>query len=178
MNTNQTRPRGDAWAATLIGAVAGAVALGVGQLVAGLFNPKASPVIAVGDAAVDRTPAALKEWAIRTFGANDKLVLISGIVVVLVLIAAGLGLLARRRTGFGTAGMMLFGVVGMAAAFSRPDSGPLDVLPSIVGAGAGAWALSILVRRTWLLSGEKRAFLEKRGHIAATLDSWSGSRQR
>ncbi len=149
MNTNQTPPRGHAWAAALIGVVAGAVALGIGQLVAGLLNPKASPVIAVGDAAVDRTPAALKEWAIRTFGANDKLVLISGIVVVLVLIAAGLGLLARRRVGFGTTGMMIFGIIGMAAAFSRPDSGPLDVLPSVVGAGAGAWALSILVRRTW-----------------------------
>ncbi|WP_424529625.1 molybdopterin-dependent oxidoreductase [Sphaerisporangium viridialbum] len=149
MNTNQTPPRGHAWAAALIGVVAGAVALGIGQLVAGLLNPKASPVIAVGDAAIDRTPAALKEWAIRTFGANDKLVLISGIVVVLVLIAAGLGLLARRRVGFGTTGMMIFGIIGMAAAFSRPDSGPLDVLPSVVGAGAGAWALSILVRRTW-----------------------------
>ncbi|MEV7970435.1 molybdopterin-dependent oxidoreductase [Sphaerisporangium sp. NPDC088356] len=149
MNTNQTRQGDHAWAAALIGVVAGAVALGIGQLVAGLLNPKASPVIAVGDAAVDRTPAALKEWAIRTFGSNDKLVLIAGIIVVLVLIAAGLGLLARRRVGFGTTGMMIFGIIGMAAAFSRPDSGPLDVLPSIVGAGAGAWALSILVRRTW-----------------------------
>jgi DMSO/TMAO reductase YedYZ molybdopterin-dependent catalytic subunit len=149
VNKNRTHSRDHAWAAALLGVVAGVVALGIGQLAAGLINPKASPVIAVGDAAVDRTPAALKEWAIRTFGANDKLVLISGIIVVLVLIAAGLGLLARRRVGYGTAGLLAFGVVGMAAAMTRPDSGPLDVLPSLIGAGAGAWALSILARRTW-----------------------------
>ncbi|MCW2883019.1 MAG: molybdopterin-binding oxidoreductase [Sphaerisporangium sp.] len=149
MNKKQTHPRGHAWAAALIGVVAGAVALGIGQLVAGLLNPKASPVIAVGDAAVDRTPAALKEWAIRAFGSSDKVVLITGIVVVLALIAAGLGLLARRRVGFGTSGLAVFGLIGVAAAMTRPDSGALDALPSLAGAGAGAWALSILVRRTW-----------------------------
>ncbi|MFC4589293.1 molybdopterin-dependent oxidoreductase [Sphaerisporangium corydalis] len=149
MNKNQPRPHGPAWAAALIGVVAGAVALGVGQLAAGVINPKASPVIVVGDAAVDRTPAAVKDWAIRSFGSNDKLVLISGIVVVLALIAAGLGLLARRRVGYGTTGLMIFGVVGVAAAISRPDSGPFDILPSVIGAGAGAWALTILARRTW-----------------------------
>ncbi|MFC7383438.1 molybdopterin-dependent oxidoreductase [Sphaerisporangium rhizosphaerae] len=149
MNLNQTRPRGQAWAAALIGLVAGAVALGIGQLAAGLLDPKASPVIAVGDAAVDRTPAALKEWAIRTFGASDKFVLISGIVVVLALVAAGLGLLARRRAGYATAGLLAFGVVGAVAAVTRPDGAVLDVLPSVVGAAAGAWALRILVRRAW-----------------------------
>ncbi|MFC4534357.1 molybdopterin-dependent oxidoreductase [Sphaerisporangium dianthi] len=149
MNVFQTRPRGHAWAAALIGLVAGAVALGIGQLAAGLVDPKASPVIAVGDAAVDRTPAALKEWAIRTFGANDKPVLISGIVVVLALIAMGLGLLARRRMGYATAGLFAFGVIGAAAAVTRPDGGVLDVLPSAVGAAAGVWALRILARRTW-----------------------------
>ncbi|MGW4640015.1 molybdopterin-dependent oxidoreductase [Sphaerisporangium sp. NPDC004334] len=149
MNLNQTRPRGQAWAAALIGLVAGAVALGIGQLAAGLLDPKASPVIAVGDAAVDRTPAALKEWAIRTFGASDKFVLISGIVVVLALVAAGLGLLARRRAGYATAGLLAFGVVGAVAAVTRPDGAVLDVLPSAAGAAAGAWALRILVRRAW-----------------------------
>ncbi|MEW9533034.1 molybdopterin-dependent oxidoreductase [Microbispora sp. NPDC049125] len=135
------------WAAALIGVVAGAVALGVAQLVAGIVNPAASPVVAVGGAVVDRTPAALKEWAIRTFGSNDKPVLITGIVVVLAVIAAGFGLLARRGARFGTGGLALFGLVGAVAALTRPDSGPLDVLPSVLGAGVGAWALSRLLRR-------------------------------
>ncbi|GAA0368044.1 hypothetical protein GCM10009530_17510 [Microbispora corallina] len=136
-----------AWAAALAGVAAGAVALGTSQLVAGLTNPEASPVVAVGDAVVDATPAGLKEWAIRTFGSSDKLALIGGILVVLALVAAGLGLLARRRIRYGTGGLAVFALVGAVAAVTRPDSGALDVLPSVLGAAAGAWALTRLFRR-------------------------------
>ncbi|MEO3809732.1 molybdopterin-dependent oxidoreductase [Sphaerisporangium sp. B11E5] len=149
MENVQEARRGQVWAGGLIGVVAAAVALGVGQLVAGVLNPKASPVVAVGDAAVDASPAAVKDWAIRTFGTNDKLVLITGIVVVLALIAAGLGVLARRRPSWATAGVLAFGLVGAVAAMGRPDAGPLDVLPSVLGAAVGAWALKLLARRTW-----------------------------
>ncbi|WP_066941146.1 molybdopterin-dependent oxidoreductase [Microtetraspora fusca] len=147
MNTNARGPRPPAWAAALAGVTAGAVALGVAELVAGLTSASASPVVAVGGATVDRTPAALKEWAIRAFGENDKTVLVAGIVVVVALIAAGLGLIARWRVGYGAAGLAAFGVVGIIAAVNRPDSGPLDALPSMVGAAAGAWTLVLLFRR-------------------------------
>ncbi|WP_433218452.1 sulfite oxidase [Microtetraspora malaysiensis] len=147
MNTNARGPRPPAWAAALAGVTAGAVGLGVAELVAGLTTASASPVVAVGGAMVDRTPAALKDWAIRTFGENDKTVLVAGIVVVVALIAAALGLIARRRVGYGTAGLAAFGVVGIIAAVSRPDSGPLDFLPSMVGAAAAAWTLVLLFRR-------------------------------
>nr|WP_225312106.1 molybdopterin-dependent oxidoreductase [Microbispora cellulosiformans] len=135
------------WAAVLTGLVAAAVALGTAQLVAGLVDPAAAPVVAVGGAVIDATPAGLKEWAIRTFGSGDKPVLLTGIVVVLALIAAGLGLLARRRTAYGMAGLAVFGLVGAAAALSRPDAGAAHVLPSLAGAAAGAYALSRLWRR-------------------------------
>ncbi|MEU9886520.1 molybdopterin-dependent oxidoreductase [Sphaerisporangium sp. NPDC051011] len=149
MKDFNARSRADAWAAALAGLVAGAVALGVGQLAAGLIDPGAAPVIAVGDATVDRTPQALKDWAIRTFGTNDKVVLIGGIVVVLALVAAGLGLLARRRPGLATAGLLVFGLVGAVAASTRPDAGSLDAVPSVLGAAVGAWALRLIVRRAW-----------------------------
>ncbi|MEZ0074003.1 molybdopterin-dependent oxidoreductase [Planotetraspora sp. GP83] len=150
MNVNESGVRLPGWAAATIGVASGAVALGVAELAAGLINPSAAPVIAVGGAVVDRTPAGIKEWAIRTFGSNDKPVLISGIVIVVALIAAGIGLLARRRIGYGKAGLALFGLVGAVAAVSRPDSGGLDFLPSVLGAAAGVWALSWLFRRTEL----------------------------
>ncbi|GIH60942.1 hypothetical protein Msi02_17590 [Microbispora siamensis] len=143
-----------AWAAALTGLVAGAVALGAAQIVAGLIDPGAAPVVAVGGAIVDATPTGVKEWAIRAFGSNDKPVLLGGIVVVLALVAAGLGLLARRRTAYGTLGLALFGLVGAAAALSRPDAGAAHVLPSLAGAAAGAWTLSRLTRRA-MGSGEE-----------------------
>lgn len=44
-------------------------------LVSAWIRPQAGPVVAVGGAAIDRTPAPVKDWAIRHFGTNDKLVL-------------------------------------------------------------------------------------------------------
>lgn len=55
-----------------MGLLAAGVAIGVGELVAAGVRPQAAPVIAVGGAAVDRTPRALKEFAVRQFGENDK----------------------------------------------------------------------------------------------------------
>ncbi|MBB4705601.1 molybdopterin-dependent oxidoreductase [Sphaerisporangium siamense] len=129
--------------------MAGAVALGVGQLVAGLVSPKAAPVIAVGDATVDHTPQAVKDWAIRTFGSSDKIVLIGGIVIVLALVAAALGLLARTRPGWASTALLAFGALGATAAATRPDAAPLDVLPSLLGAATAAWSLRSLTHRTW-----------------------------
>ncbi|MEV5408367.1 molybdopterin-dependent oxidoreductase [Thermopolyspora sp. NPDC052614] len=135
------------WAAAAIGIVAGAVALGVAQLAAGVLAPEAAPVAAVGGVAVDLSPAPLKEWAIRTFGENDKTVLLAGIVVVLAAIAAALGVLSQRSPRYGTTGLLLFGVVGAVAAMTRPAAGVIDVVPSLVGALAGSWALTLLLRR-------------------------------
>ncbi|WP_235854662.1 molybdopterin-dependent oxidoreductase [Nonomuraea aridisoli] len=136
-----------AWAGALAGLVAGAVALGVAQLAAGVVGPQTFPVVAVGDATVDLTPAPVKDFAIRTFGENDKAVLVGGVFVVLAGVAALLGVLARRRLAYGVAGMAAFGVVGVLAVLTRPDTGLTGVLPTVTGVAAGAWALSWLVRR-------------------------------
>src|SRR6516162_8628110 len=82
----------------LAGAVAGvltaAVAMGIAQLAAGLTVPQSSPVLAVGQAAIDLTPQPVKDFAISTFGVNDKNALLAGILVVLAAFAAVIGILA------------------------------------------------------------------------------------
>ncbi|MFF7814182.1 molybdopterin-dependent oxidoreductase [Streptomyces sp. NPDC007945] len=129
----------------LAGLLAAYTALAVAELVAGPVRPSAGPVTAVGGAVIDRTPAAVKDFAIRTFGEDDKVVLRLGILTILAVAAVGLGLLAVSHRRAGAAGVLLFGVVGAAAALSRPDSsGAGDALPSIVGAIAGALALYVL----------------------------------
>ncbi|BCK71182.1 hypothetical protein Srufu_051350 [Streptomyces libani subsp. rufus] len=47
------------------GLVAGYAALAVAELAAVAVRPEASPVTAVGGAAIDPTPAGVKDWAIR-----------------------------------------------------------------------------------------------------------------
>lgn len=137
-----------AWAGALAGVTAGAVALGLAQLVAAFVNPDAAPVVAVGDAVVDLSPAWLKDFAISTFGVYDKAVLVGGVLVVLGLLAAALGVLSLHRLGYGRAGIALLGVVGAAAVLTRPAAGPFDVLPILAGILAGMWVLSWLLNRS------------------------------
>ncbi|AWL85246.1 molybdopterin-dependent oxidoreductase [Streptomyces globisporus] len=134
--------------AALSGLLAGFAALTVAELVSAAVRPEASPVTAVGGAAIDRTPTGVKDWAIRTFGENDKIVLQLGIVATLALFAVAVGLLALRHRRTGSAAVLVFGAVGTAAAVGRPDStGFTDGLPSLVGAVAGAILLYVLVGR-------------------------------
>ncbi|MGW6389913.1 sulfite oxidase [Streptomyces sp. NPDC055103] len=129
----------------LAGLLAGFTALAVAELTAALVRPEAGPVTVVGGAVIDRTPAPVKDFAIRTFGENDKVVLQLGILVLLALFAMTLGVLALRHRRLGAAGVLLFGIVGAAAALSRPDTaGVADALPSVVGAVAGAAVLYLL----------------------------------
>lgn len=83
----------------LSGVLAGFTALAVAELVAAVVRPQSGPVIAVGEASIDATPAAVKDWAIRHFGTNDKFVLQLGILVVLAVLALVLGALARDSGG-------------------------------------------------------------------------------
>ncbi|NEK86086.1 molybdopterin-dependent oxidoreductase [Blastococcus saxobsidens] len=131
--------------AALAGLLAAAVALGIAELVAALVGPASSPVVAVGDAAITLTPEPVKAFAIRTFGENDKIVLIIGTLLVIAVYALVIGLVGLRSRRLGVAGIALFGVVGIVAAVTRPAGGLLDGLPSLVGAAAGAVALLALL---------------------------------
>jgi DMSO/TMAO reductase YedYZ molybdopterin-dependent catalytic subunit len=144
-----TRDGGGRGLRTVLGALAGllaaAVALGFAELTAALVGPASSPVIAVGDTVITLTPEPVKEFAIRSFGENDKVVLVAGTLVVIALYALLIGLVALRSRTLGILGIALFGALGALAAFTRPAGSLLDVLPSLVGACAGIVALRALL---------------------------------
>lgn len=140
--------RGAPARAAVSGVLAAVLTLAVAQLLAALIAPAAAPLVAVGDAFVDATPLWLKDLAVATFGVNDKAALFVGMSVVLALLAAASGVLARRSRHAGTAVVLLLGAVGAVAAATRPDTGTLAVLPSLVGAIVGAYALRTLVDRS------------------------------
>ncbi|NEM06719.1 molybdopterin-dependent oxidoreductase [Geodermatophilus normandii] len=125
--------------------VAAAVALGGAELVAALVGPASSPVVAVGDTVITFVPEPVKQFAISTFGENDKIALVVGTLVVVALYALLIGLLSLRSRRLGVAGIALFGVIGALAAATRPAGGLLDALPSVVGALVGIVALLLLV---------------------------------
>lgn len=131
----------------LSGLIAGFSALCVAELVAAVVRPEAGPVTAVGGAVIDRTPAAVKDFAVRNFGTADKLVLQLGILALLAVFALAVGVLALRHRRLGAAAVLVFGVVGAVAATGRPEGRPGDALPSVVGALVAAGVLYLLVGR-------------------------------
>jgi len=160
-----------AWVGAATGLIAGGLAIGLAHLVAGFVNPQASPVITVGQTAIDATPEWLKSWAIRTFGHNDKTVLVFGIYVVLAVIAVVLGIASNRHPRIGIVGLAVFGGIGVLAALTRPNSTPSDAFPALVGVLAGMSAFLVL-RGTRSLLGpardgdDERAFDRRRFLIA------------
>jgi DMSO/TMAO reductase YedYZ molybdopterin-dependent catalytic subunit len=127
-----------------IGFLSAAVALGIGHLTAGFVGGTASPVIAVGSTAIDASPEWLKSYAIRTFGTNDKAVLVAGIGVVVAIVAVVVGVIALHRPRVGVVALIALGAVGAAAAVARPENGLGAAVPSIVATVAG------LVTFRWL----------------------------
>src|SRR5580692_6747887 len=135
------------WWGAACGLLAAAAAMGTGQLFAGFTVPAASPVIAVGGAAIDRTPLAVKDWATSTFGTADKTVLLGGVLIVVFLYSMAVGVLAMRRLSLGFAGLAIFAGIGLAAALTRHDATGSYAVPTIFGAAAGALVLWWLVAR-------------------------------
>ena len=131
----------------IAGVLAAGTALGVGQLVAGLTGATGSPVVAVGQLQIDFTPPWLKNFAINEFGSDDKLVLVSGILVVLGIFAALIGVAATRRLAYGMAGLVVFAAIGLTAAATRPTATVSSVLPTLAATAAAAVVLRVLIGR-------------------------------
>ena len=125
--------------------LAAGTALGVGQFVAGLTGASGSPVVAVGELQIDFTPPWLKNFAISKFGADDKLVLVSGILVVLAIFATVIGAAATRRMAYGMAGLGVFAVVGLTAAATRPTATFASLLPTLAATAAAVAVLRLLI---------------------------------
>ena len=126
----------------LLGVVAAGFALASSELVAGAFLSAPSLIRTIGQRIIDITPAPVEDWAISTFGTNDKLVLIVGIVVVSLAIGAFLGLLARNRPGPAAAGFVAFGVVGFVVGLTDPLAGSaLTLVAAVVAASTGVGVL-------------------------------------
>ena len=138
------RNRAGAW----LGLASAATALGAAHLVAGLVGrAEASPIVAVGSASIDFVPRWLKDVAIDTFGTADKLVLVLVVTVVVGGLAIAVGTASLRRPRVGYASLVLLAAIGAVAAITRPNAEPIDVLPAVTGAVAGAVTLKLLRRR-------------------------------
>lgn len=138
------------WRGALVGLLAVGAALAVGELVTGLLAGTSSSVVSVGEVVVENAPNWLKDFAIRTFGEDDKPALIAGTTIQLVLASIILGVFSVRRVWIGIGGTIVFGVIGISAALSRPGASFSDIWPTLLGtlASIAVW---------WFFLGPRRA---------------------
>ncbi|HSL36235.1 MAG TPA: molybdopterin-dependent oxidoreductase [Arthrobacter sp.] len=148
-HTAPKRLTGPTVLAALAGVAAAAVVLSVAELIGAFFTARATPVIALGSTFIDFTPSWLKDFAIATFGTNDKVALFVGMAVTILLLACVLGVVAYRKWALGVAGVLLMGAVIVTAVVTRSGVKPLDAIPTVIGTVAGLIALRFLVTRLW-----------------------------
>ena len=128
------------------GLASGALGLAIGEVVAGVDHELLSPVIGVGNKAIDLVPVPVKTFAISTFGRNDKKALVIGMLVAIAVFAMVVGAGAIRRRWVGFVGLTLFGALGVAAAVEGRTGTAADAIPSLIATVVAMVALDLLTR--------------------------------
>lgn len=127
----------------------GSVILGLGlaELTAAFVAPQASPVLVVGSQLIDWAPAWAKHTAIALFGTGDKAALLTGVAVVLAVVAGAAGALERWKPPIGRVIIGAAGAFGVGAAIARSGSSPGDIIPAAVATIVAMLALGYLLRK-------------------------------
>lgn len=175
-----------AWARAFLGLISAAGALAVGSAVAALASAT-TPVDAIGNSFIDRTPAWLKDLAITLFASNSKTALRVGIFLVIAIVAVLLGLSCRTSPMPIACGIAVAGVIGALSIAERPGPVLRGVLAVAVGAVSGVVGATLLWRASagWSraivpspskapLGWDRRSFLRAATAVAATTAVASG----
>lgn len=133
------------WLPALAGILAAGLVLGVAELVGAFFTARATPLIALGSTFIDFTPPWLKDFAIATFGTGDKAALFVGMSLTIAILAAALGVAAYRKWVLGLLGVLVMGAVVSLAVITRAGATTTDIIPTLVGTGAGLAALRWMI---------------------------------
>src|SRR5437764_502010 len=133
-------------AAVTVGLLSMAAGLAAGHLVGAFISPSASPLLAVGSSAIDLTPTWLEDFAVRTFGTYDKVVLLSGMAVVIAATGVVAGLISRRSRTPGLLLIVVLGGVAGVAVLTRPTTGSWDVLAPLAALVTSAGTFATLHR--------------------------------
>ncbi|CAN3700167.1 Protein-methionine-sulfoxide reductase catalytic subunit MsrP [Microbacterium sp. MM2322] len=142
-----TRSRAQDVPAAVAGISAAVLGAGLGELAAAVIAPAASPFAVIGGGMIDIAPAWAKDLAISLFGTGDKLALLVGIAVLLLVVAGAAGVVEHRKAPWGRVVFGALGVVGAIVAMTRADAGMLSPVPSLVAGAAAAVVAALLVAR-------------------------------
>lgn len=134
-------------ASALVGVIAMGLAIGIAELLAalgqriGMFSAASSPVSSLGQTFIQFTPEWLKEFAIRTFGENDKNALRVGMGITLLVVAIVIGIVGRRSPRIAAGATAVLVLITAGAVLSRAGASIVDVLPILLGGVLGTYFL-------------------------------------
>lgn len=166
--------RRDRLASAAAGLSATLLAVALGELVAAVVEPGASPFAVIGGGLIDLAPSWAKDTAIALFGTGDKVALLTGIALALAVVAAFAGVLERWRPPVGAVILGALGALAVVVAMLRPGSGPFAWLPGLVAGLVAVIALRLLIGRLRPVAGldpdgvDRRRFLLWTAGTAAT----------
>jgi DMSO/TMAO reductase YedYZ molybdopterin-dependent catalytic subunit len=126
------------------GLVAGAAGLATSYFVAMVMTIRESPVVAVAELIIRLTPGPVVERAIRILGHHDKPFLVTMLFVVLGLLFAWAGRLARRTWWQPLLLLTLIAVLGGVAVSVQYGGRATDLMPVFVGFVTWVVCLSLL----------------------------------
>ncbi len=152
----------------LAGVAAGAVAIGVGELVGGVLGGT-SIVAAIGGLIISLQPPGGKDLMTQLFGTNDKAALEIMVTVGGLLVGGLLGLAAKRDMRLAAAGFAVFGVVAFVLLLNDPlNELPAAALVAAVAVAAGMMTLSWLTGaiRRYSAATAARTDVGRRGFVA------------
>jgi len=127
----------------LLGIVSVAAGLASAQFITSFGTFLNNPIVSLGNRVIDHIPFSIKEFAISTFGTNDKNALVVSILLIVLGLSAIIGRLyfSKNKT---KASILIYTLAGLAALASLFDAGanPFSLLPSVV-----AGVITVLILR-------------------------------
>ena len=132
-----TGPKRMWWWAALAGIVSAGAFLATAELLALLVARDGSPILAVGAFVIDIVPQPFKEFAIATFGEYDKIALLVGLALAVVVAASISGILEYVRPPLGVVALGVAGALSVAAIVTRAGATPFAWVPPVVGTVVG-----------------------------------------
>jgi DMSO/TMAO reductase YedYZ molybdopterin-dependent catalytic subunit len=139
----------------LAGVVAGAAGLATSYFAAMVMTIRESPVVAVAELVIRLTPGPMVERAIRILGHHDKAFLVIVLFLVLGLLFAWAGRLARRAWWKAMLLLTLVAVLGGVAISVQYEARVSDLMPIFVG--FVTWVVCLSVLTDSLRAAERRA---------------------
>ncbi|MEJ1155760.1 molybdopterin-dependent oxidoreductase [Microbacterium marmarense] len=137
------------WSA-LAGVVSAAVFLAVAEALALITDRNGSPILAVGGFVIDIVPQPFKEFAIATFGEYDKIALLVGLGLAVLIASAIAGVLQFLKPPLGVIALVIAGVLSVAAIVTRAGASAISAIPAVAGTVASClllWFLIVRLRR-------------------------------